>query len=193
MRPSCTSVATEDTIIAALGEAFYRIVPRDFTTYCVHVSHVAKQVLAEFGVAARVLPCQLWHASPTDNHVMGFLGVDAKQGKWDGHVACATESNIFDAAVRGLRLNTGHPLPAIAGAPIFDAPTHVIARLVLDGERQLWWYDAPAGADLSIPQVSERRVRDHVAALVPLVEERLVSHRPSATPCERPERFAPLA
>jgi hypothetical protein len=177
MRQTCTA-DTEHEIIVALSETFYRAVPPVFATNCVHVSRVATEVLAAFGLAARLLPCQLWHTSLTNNHVMGFVGVEARPDQWDGHVTCATDRNIFDAAVRGLRLNTGQPLPAIAGAPMFEVSTRVIARLALDPERQLWWYEAPDGADLSIPPVSERRVRDHVAALVPLVEHRLVSDPP---------------
>jgi hypothetical protein len=178
MRPTCAADVTEYRIIAALGETFYRVVPPAFTICCVHVSRVAVGVLAAFDVPARLVPCQLWHTTPTNNHVMGFVGVRPSPDQWDGHVACATDRNIFDAAVHGLRLKAGKPLPAIAGAPLFEVSTRVIARLALDAERQLWWYEAPEGADLCIPPASEHIVREHVAALVPLVGDRLVSGPP---------------
>jgi len=175
---------TEDVLFAALAKVFYRAVPTAYAQYCAHVSRVAVEVLARFGVAARLRPCQLWHVSRTTSHVMGFVGLSPARGHWDGHVVCATEANLIDAAVRGLRLGSAQGLPAVAGTRVFDIPSHVIARLTLDEGSALWWHDPPDGADLSLPPVTESKVRAHAAALVPLVEERL-AYRMAASPAER--------
>lgn len=166
--------AGEAVIVRELALAFFQVVPRAYATHCALASRIAVDVLDHFGVTADLLPCQLWHQSRDGNHVIGFLGNRPDKGKWDGHVVCATGTMLLDAAIRGLHRDFGLDVPQVVVAPLFNAPSHVIARRNLNHDDTLWWHNVPYGADPTPPHAPDSLIRENVARLVAALEARLV-------------------
>lgn len=154
-------------VSSAAAKAVFDVIPEEYATYCSLVSQVLAHTLQRFEVTARLQSCQLWHAAPRENHVVGFLGNPPRGDKWDGHVVCRTRSFLLDGAVRNLQRDFNLRVPKVAVAAAFNAPSHVIARLDLDKDRTLWWHDAPAGFDTQPPRqpiaIIDHFVRDLVA------------------------------
>lgn len=80
-------------VLEALALQFYDVVPSEYKTYCTMTARIAQKVLGSFDVETTLQPCQVWYATPNHNYVVGFTGQAPKDGKWDGHVICRTNSN----------------------------------------------------------------------------------------------------
>jgi hypothetical protein len=141
----------ENLAVHRLAALLFEVVPKKYATYCAVTSTVVAGVLRNLGFAAELAPCQLWHVTQSQNHVVGFVGKGSRPGRWDGHVVCITPSLLIDSALCNLERDFSLPVPWIAIAPRFIGPTQVMARLNLNTERRLWWHRAPDGVDTTVP------------------------------------------
>jgi hypothetical protein len=146
---------TEKEILSidALVENFYKVVPPEWKTYCSLTSHITQASLRHFGIETVLLPCQVWVVAPQQNYIVGFLGKSVVPDKWNGHVVCAGENFIVDAALHHFNVDFGLTVPSIVAAAKFRVPTQVISRLDLDEPHHLWWHLPPVydDIDLNIP------------------------------------------
>jgi hypothetical protein len=83
-------------LVNALVTHFYDVVPREYTTYCSLTARIVQSVLQHLGIAAQLLPCQVWLVTDDHNFIVGFVGKVSPR-KWDGHVVCRAKSVIIDA------------------------------------------------------------------------------------------------
>ena len=164
--------AQESAVGEALANEFYRAVPRDFETFCPVASRIALEVFRRFDIAANLVPCQLWHASPGGHHVMGFVG-RAPEGRWDGHVVCMTQNLLFDGAIRGIQRDFGLDVPAVALTRRLTTPSQIIARSRAVGENRLWWLNPPNGFDTTPPLQPIKLIDDLATALAARVRKAL--------------------
>lgn len=162
----------ELTISQALSEDLFEVVPTRYETFCPLVSRIAADVFRRFNIPANLLPCQLWQASDGGNHVIGFMG-NAVPDKWDGHVVCVTGSLLVDAAVRGLTRDFNFAVPAVAVVERFNAPSHAIARMDLEGSRRLWWFNPPYGFDTTPPLQPVEMINEYAGLLAARIQARL--------------------
>ena len=168
----------ELTISQALAKDLFEVVPSLYETFCPLVSRIAADVFRRFNVAANLLPCQLWQASDEGNHVIGFMGNPAPE-KWDGHVVCVTSTMLIDAAVRGLHRDFNFAVPAVAVVERFNATSHAIARLDLEGSRRLWWFNPPYGFDTTPPLQPVEMIDEYASALADRIRARIGDEPPS--------------
>lgn len=168
----------ELTIGQTLATELFDVVPTQYETFCPLVSRIAADVFRRFNIPANLLPCQLWQASEEGNHVIGFMG-NAVLDKWDGHVVCVTSTLLIDAAVRGLHRDFNFAVPAVAVVERFNAPSHAIARLDLEGSRRLWWFNPPYGFDTTPPLQPVEMIDEYAGALAARIRARLGDESPS--------------
>lgn len=168
----------ELTISQALSEDLFDVVPTRYETFCPLVSRIAVDVFRRFNIPANLLPCQLWQASDDGNHVIGFMG-NVIPDKWDGHVVCVTSTVLIDAAVRGLHRDFGFAVPSVAVVERFNATSHAIARLDLEGSRRLWWFNPPYGFDTTPPLQPVELIDEYASAVTKRIRARLGDTPPS--------------
>jgi hypothetical protein len=158
-------------VVKALAEAFYACVPTQYRTYCALTSRISARVLAAFGLAPKLVPCQLWCATPTNNYVIGFVGAPAS-GRWDGHVVCVVGNQLIDAATAHIRNEFHLPAPDLVVAPLIQIPSQVMSRHDLDERNRIWWHRAPEGLDLQPPAEPTAVTDAYATALIGRIRER---------------------
>jgi hypothetical protein len=158
--------AAQQSILGALGHAYYEVVPLNLRTYCSLTSEISKNVLAHFGIEARCMPCQVWCTVPDQNFVVGFVGNSAKDGKWDGHAICSAGNWFIDTALHHFKVDFNLEVPAVAYAPRFDLPTQAISRVDLNPTHSFWWHHPPQGVDTTLPQNPPELVAQYAAQLI---------------------------
>ncbi|MES2627045.1 MAG: hypothetical protein V4628_17290 [Pseudomonadota bacterium] len=133
-----------------LVENFYKVLPLELRTYCPVTSLICKNVLLHFGIKADLLPCQVWLVTPDHNFVVGFTGNTSTPQKWDGHVVCATENLIIDAALHHFSKEFDLNVPLAAAVLRFQMSTQVIARHDLNEKNGLWWHCPPSAPEIDV-------------------------------------------
>lgn len=166
-----SDLGRELDVIRRLTGIFFSVVPERYATYCVVGSNVAAGVLRHHGIAAEVVPCQLWHVTRTTNRVIGFVGKGSRPGRWDGHAVCMTKWLVLDHAIRNLERDFQLSVPRIAIADRFQAPSQVMARLDLSHESALWWHRAPDGMDATLPEEPGDLIAELVRGLVAKLQQ----------------------
>lgn len=128
-----------------IGAEFFNVVPRDLRSYCSLNSRICHYALKRLGVESMLRPCQLWHLGPRGNFVVGFVGNEARVGKWDGHLICVSDMWIIDSAVSNLATDFGLQVPDVIVGKCFDLPSRVFARGRLSDQESLMWVEPPRG------------------------------------------------
>lgn len=184
------STEQDIAVINALVTQFYDVVPLEYRTYCALTSRISAAVLAHFGIEARLVPCQMWLATPDNNYVVGFLGKTSEQPRWDGHVVCRSGHVIIDAALKNFERDFGLNVPNIGAISCFDVPAQVISRYDLTADSRIWWHYPPdsPGLDISIPEELPEVVERYAAQLVRRMSDTL----PASLRRESPEGHAPI-
>lgn len=157
----------EASLIALLAKRFFLVVPQQYLTYCSLTAEVSRVVLQHFGLQAELVPCQLWCAQPNGRHaVVGFVGRGAQPGKWDGHVVCATEDHILDAALHHLERDFSIPSPMAVVVRRNRFASQSFAALTVAGCGNLLWLRPPPLDSLEIPLAPKDLVEDLAAQLI---------------------------
>ena len=167
-------------LVNAVAENFYKIVPKEFRTYCSLTSRISKSVLLHFDIEAELLPCQVWLATPEQNFVVGFTGKSAAPGKWNGHVVCEAGNFIIDTALCNFTRDFDLNVPYVAATPRFLVPTQVIARLDLNAQNSLWWHCPPSSSheiDLNIPEEPPEIIAKYSTLLIEHISAMPVANR----------------
>lgn len=157
------------TLLKALAQNFYEIVPAELETYCAVTSRISQRVLSHFDIESRLTPCQAWLATQKGNFVVGFLGHPPRAGVWDGHVTCCTDHWLLDTALSHFKREFKIEAPKVALAPRFRVNTLLIARADLGVSDRLWWIPPPPGAT-AVPMEPEDVVKRHADRLIERLE-----------------------
>lgn len=134
-----------------LAHAFFQVVPHHLRTFCAVNAQIAQRALAEFGLAASVVPCQVLLARPESNFVVGYVAERQQPGKWDGHAICRVGPLFIDAALHHFQREFQIPVPDVVMGRVFQAQVTAIARVDLNATDRLWWLPPPPGASHAIP------------------------------------------
>ena len=163
--------AREQGTLQALADAFYEVVPLELRTYCALTSAISKAVLDHFAIPASIVPCQLWCATPTDNYVIGFVGNNKTEGKWDGHAICMAANWLIDTALHHLQREFQIPVPPVVVLEAFAIPTQIISRANLSNHHTIWWHTPPQGAHTVPPENPPSLVSEYAVELIAKMTE----------------------
>jgi hypothetical protein len=147
-----------------IAESFYEVVDPRYATYCSLTARVLVTTLRRLNTHAELLPCQLIGTSEQRSLAIGFTG-QHHQGKWDGHVVCATETHLLDAAVSHLEHQAGIAAPRFAIVPRTSVPSRIYGLASLNNGTRLLWSHPPEGFDLEPPE-EPAELCDSLAALL---------------------------
>ena len=153
------------SILSELSKVYYRIIPRDYLTYCSLTAEISVSVLQHFGIAAHLVPCQVWLAGPDKNLIVGFTQVKMP-GKWDGHVVCVAQDWLIDAATHHFKKDFGVDVPDLILARRFPISSSAISRYDLDQNTRLWWLNPPPAADTRLPPSASEVVKNMSQMLI---------------------------
>lgn len=160
-------------VLNKLGEYFFDIIPTSLQTHCMFSARIAKKVLNTFDIKARLVPCQLWYATPSNNFVIGFLGNQKHDAKWDGHVICVANNWFIDAALRHFNIEFNLECPTIVISKIFPLQTQIISRLDINTENRIWWISAPSNVDITIPKQPNELIEKYSTDLITKIKANL--------------------
>ena len=156
-------------LLQDVGTHLYEVVSPEYATYCSYTSRIVKSVLAHFGQASELVPCQIWYCQPGHTYVIGFLGRPAP-GKWDGHVVCQAGNWIVDTAVQHFSKHFGLAVPKVVVAPCFDFPTLAIAKWDVSDTDRVWWHPPPIEADAVVPEEPVNLIEEYARQLIARLE-----------------------
>ncbi len=162
--------AGEQVRLKALADSFYEVVPLELRTYCALTSAISKTVLQHFAIQSKIVPCQLWCASPTHNYVIGFIGNKKTEGKWDGHAICMAGNWLLDTALHHLQTEFQIPVPPVAVLEAFAIPTQIIGRADLSNQHTIWWHKPPPGVKTKLPKSPVSAVSGYASRLIERLE-----------------------
>ena len=127
---------------------------------------MVQSVLSQFGLAGRLVPCQLFGLNATKRHVVGFTRT-ATNDRWDGHVVCMTDRWIVDTATAHLQREAGFDVPAaVVGRVVPGVRTAIYGECIPNPSTLLLWLNPPQGFDLSPPEEPRGIVDELVGRLV---------------------------
>jgi len=132
-----------EELIAQVGAEFFNVLPGDYKTYCSLTARICQFALQCLGVRSELKPCQLWHLGPSTNFVIGFAGHEKREGKWDGHVVCASGEFIVDATVSHIARAFGLSVPDVIVGRRFEVPSRIFCRARLSDTESLMWVEPP--------------------------------------------------
>lgn len=158
------------SLVQALAQAFYEVVPGELRTYCSLTARIAQAALEKLDVPAHLTPCQVWLTAPGNNYVVGFLGNAPREGKWDGHVVCSAGDWFLDTALSHFKLEFGKDTPAVIAGRTFQVRTSMIARVDLNPSERLAWITPPEGAESTPPDEPPELVARYAQALAERVK-----------------------
>jgi len=161
----------EQSTLTTLADTFYDVVPLELRTYCALTSAISKAVLRHFAIQSRIVPCQLWYATPTHNYVIGFVGNKKTESKWDGHAICMAGNWLVDTALHHLQVEFQIAVPPVAVLERFAIPTQLIGRADLSNQHTIWWHKPPQGANTNLPENPQSLVSEYAAKLVERLKE----------------------
>jgi hypothetical protein len=163
--------APVDAVLTALGETYYQNVPIAFRTYCALTAQITAHALTVMGLRARLVESQVLFGFPQGNFVVGFTDQE-QPGKWNGHVVCACEDWLIDAATHHLRV--AEPLaPDLVIARTLPPWSSALAKKSLDEFRSIMWLRPPPGNWQPTPSEPLDLVRRNGSALATAVRRRL--------------------
>ena len=123
-------------LVERLAQCFYDVVPAEYKTYCAFTTAIVQTVLQHWGMGCERVPCQVWYSQPGRHYVVGFFNdsdANANPAKWDGHVACCTDTFLLDTATHHFQREFDVPVPDVAVVPLFGIRSSVLAHLRLNG------------------------------------------------------------
>lgn len=161
-----------EPVLTTLGKVFYEAVPLDYQTYCVLTSRIAQATLRFFGLDAKVIPCQVWHAGADKNYVLGFHQT-ASPRQWNGHAICMAEGWLIDAALHHFRKEFGLNVPNIVVKKSFEITSNVISRLDLGPQERIWWHQPPNSLNTAIPEEPAEMIAEFSSRLINRIREEL--------------------
>lgn len=156
----------EVEILKSVEKNFFDVVPQKFETFCALNASIIAATLRHFNIVAKVQPCQLWCATPSNNFIVGFIHETPMEGKWDGHAVCAAKDWIIDAGLSHLRRDHGISVPPIAVIPRFMVRSQTIARADISATERIWWMRPPSDVNAQPPQEPEDVVSACAQALI---------------------------
>jgi hypothetical protein len=136
-------------LLQDVGTHLYEVVPPDYATYCSFTSRIVKSVLAHFGQACELVPCQIWYCQP----------VVCQAGNW-----------IVDAAVHHFSKHFGLAVPKVVVAPCFEFPTLAIAKWDVSDTDRVWWYSPPIEAHAVVPEEPVNLIEEYARQLIARLE-----------------------
>lgn len=157
-------------LVQVVGRHLYEVVPLNYATYCSFTARIVQVVLAHFGQACELVPCQIWYCRPDQTYVIGFLGHPAP-GKWDGHVVCRAGHWLMDTAVHHFAKEFGLDVPKVVAAPCFEFPTQAIAKWDVSDTDRVWWHHPPLGVDATPPQEPKELIDKYAQLLIKKVAQ----------------------
>ena len=167
---------TNNEFFACLGSVFYEAVPREYRTYCTLTSRICQRALQHFGIASKLVPCEVWYASPTNTCAIGFFNTTST-AKWPGHVVCMAETWLIDAAIHHFQKDFNLSVPDIVVEKVFGIASNVITRFDISSEQRLWWVHPPTGAAVHIPDDPEEVIARYGEALAARIRSILANNR----------------
>ena len=169
LTPQTHTVAPE-ALLRVIADSFYEVVDSCYATYCSLTARVLANTLRRLGYEAELLSCQLVGLGSDRSIAIGFTGRQ-HEGKWDGHVVCATETHLLDAAVSHLELQAGIAAPRWILVSRSKVPSRLYGLASLSNGARLLWSHAPDGFDLAPPEEPS----ELVSSLTDLLYDHLVS------------------
>jgi hypothetical protein len=170
MAPRTHTVAPEQ-LLRVIADSFYEVVNPCYATYCSLTARVLAHTLCRLGYVAELLSCQLIGLGGADRSIaIGFTGRQ-HEGKWDGHVVCATETHLLDAAVSHLELQAGIATPRLVLVSRSKVPSRLYGLASLSNGARLLWSHAPEDFDLEPPEEPS----ELVSSLTDLLYDHLAS------------------
>jgi hypothetical protein len=167
--PRTHTVASEQ-LLRVIADSFYEVVDSCYATYCSLTARVLANTLSRLGYEAELLSCQLVGLGADRSIAIGFTGRQ-HEGKWDGHVVCATETHLLDAAVSHLELQAGIATPRFVLVSRSKVASRLYGLASLSNGARLLWSHAPEGFDLQPPEEPS----ELVSSLTDLLYDHLVS------------------
>jgi hypothetical protein len=165
-------VFSAEQVLAALGKVFYEVVPLRYQTYCVLTSRTVQTTLQFFGIDAKVIACQVWHAGADKNYVLGFHETISPR-QWNGHAICMAQGWLIDAALHHFRKEFGLNVPNIVVKKSFDVTSNVISRLDLGPQERIWWHQPPHSLNVAIPEEPADMIADLSSRLIARIQAEL--------------------
>lgn len=167
-----------DVALQLIAQGFYEAIDLRYSTYCSLTARVLFATLQRLHIPAELLPCQLLAIDGKGSFAIGFTGCQAP-GKWDGHVVCATETVILDAAVSHARIQAGFDVPHLVCVNRSKVPSRVIGLLTMDGGQRVLWCEPPGGFDPNPPEEPAELVHSLCENLWEYLRVRLQDAHPS--------------
>lgn len=168
----------EIEVLKMIEKTFFEVVPPKYETFCALNASIIEKALRHFKIPAKVQPCQLWCATPSNNFIVGFIHDTPRDGKWDGHAVCAVKDWIIDAGLSHLRRDHGIGVPPIAVIPRFMVRSQTIARADISPTERIWWMRPPAEVNAVPPKEPEDIVNGYADELIKRLKAAFSQTRP---------------
>ncbi|MFC7334816.1 hypothetical protein [Rhodocista pekingensis] len=174
-RPLAPQALTAD-LVQLIFRDYFRIIGETYRTYCAFTTAINCRVLAQFGVAARPMPCQALLRAETGTFALGYLDTPP-EGQWNGHVVTLAGDWLIDCTLAGFRRLGDFPVPDIAIVTGAEPEADVLASFEPAPGHRLLWRPPPSGEPGTVPQEPAAMVEEAARALIAAVTRELAERQ----------------